>query len=114
MRWSIRFIGSSKPRSSRKSEKSKPSSSFTGTKTASIGKSPPSAVTAETSTRPAAVGASPASRKRRHDSAAGGTGALTSVEKKDWPSTSAAGRPNSSSAGSDHLETEPCPSVSTK
>ena len=60
------------------------------------------------------LGASPASRKRRHDSAAAGTGGLMSVWKNDWPSTSAAGRPNSSSAGSDHLETEPCPSVSTK
>ena len=37
MRMSMRFIGSSKPRSSRNSEKSKPSSSLTGTNTASIG-----------------------------------------------------------------------------
>ena len=37
MRSSIRFIGSSNERSSRKSEKSKPSSSLTGTKTASSG-----------------------------------------------------------------------------
>ena len=64
--------------------------------------------------RPAAVGASPASRKRRHDSAAAGTGAWISVSKNDWPRMSSAGRPNSSSAGSDHLETDPCPSVSTK
>ena len=42
MRSSIRFIGSSKDRSSRKSEKSKPSSSLTGTKTASIGNVSPS------------------------------------------------------------------------
>ena len=42
------------------------------------------------------------------------SGLWISVWKNDWPSTSAAGRPNSSSAGSDHLETDPCPSVSTK
>jgi hypothetical protein len=114
MRWSIRLTGSSKPRSSRKSEKSKPSSSLTGTKTASIAKSSPSACRPVTSTRPAAVGASPASRKRRQVSATAGIGALISVWKKDWPSTSAAGRPNSSSAGSDHFETEPWPSVRTK
>ena len=34
-------------------------------------------------------------------------GGLIKVWKNDWPSTSAAGRPNSSSAGSDHLDTEP-------
>ena len=34
--------------------------------------------------------------------------------KNDWPRTPGAGRPNSSSAGSDHLETEPWPSVRTK
>ena len=34
--------------------------------------------------------------------------------KNDWPRISWAGRPNSSSAGSDHLETEPWPSVRTK
>jgi hypothetical protein len=71
-------------------------------------------MTPVTSTRPGTVGASPASRKRRQVSAAAGTGALISVWKKDWPSTSAAGRPNSSSAGSDHFETEPWPSVRTK
>ena len=114
MRCSIRFMGSSKPRSSRKSEKSKPSSSLTGTNTASIGNALPSACTPETSTRPGPEGGSPASRKPRHDSAAAGTGACTSRSKKDCPSTSAAGRPNSSSAGSDHLDTDPWPSVSTK
>ena len=114
MRWSMRFIGSSKPRSSRKSEKSKPSSSLTGTNTASIGNVAPSAWSASTSTRPDASGASPASRKRRQDSAAAGTGDWISVAKNDWPRTSVAGRPNSSSAGSDHLETDPWPSVSTK
>ena len=115
MRCSMRFIGSSKPRSSRKSEKSKPSSSLTGTNTASSGNVV--AVRLErrlTSTRPGASGASPASRKRRQDSAAGGTGDSISVAKNDWPRTSAEGRPKSSSAGSDHLETDPWPSVSTK
>jgi hypothetical protein len=110
----MRFIGSSKPRSSRKSEKSKPSSSLTGTNTASSGNVPPSACTASTSTRPRAVGASPFSRKRRQDSASGGAGDWISVPKKDWPRTSAAGRAKRSSAGSDHLETDPWPSVSTK
>ncbi len=56
MRCSIRFIGSSKPRSSRKSEKSKPSSSLTGTNTASSGNVWPSACRPLTSTRPAASG----------------------------------------------------------
>ena len=114
MRSSIRFSGSSKPRSSRNSEKSKPSSSLTGTKTASTGNVRPSACLAWTPTRPGTVGAVPSSRKLRHVWAAAGRGSSTSVPKNDWPRISCAGRPNSSSAGSDHLETEPWPSVRTK
>ena len=114
MRSSIRFSGSSKPRSSRNSEKSKPSSSLTGTKTASIGKRWPSACMPSTATRPGAVGGSPFSRNAFQDCASAPSAGSSSVPKNDWPRISCAGRPNSSSAGSDHLETEPWPSVRTK
>ena len=107
MRSSIRFSGSSKPRSSRNSEKSKPSSSLTGTKTASIGNWRPSACRPDTDTRPGTVGASPVSRNERQDWASALSAWSSSVPKNDWPRISWAGRPNSSSAGSDHLETEP-------
>src|SRR5262249_23613564 len=44
----------------------------------------------------------------------GGSEPPISVSKKPWPRISSAARPNNSSAGSDHLETAPCPSVRTK
>ena len=112
MRSSIRFIGSSKERSSRKSEKSKPSSSLTGTKTASSGNfSSVGAWRALTSTSARACGGSPAARKRRHCSASSDSGPASRPSKKLWPSASGASLPNSSSAGSDHFDTAPWPSV---
>src|SRR3954447_1028384 len=114
MRSSIRFIGSSKDRASRKSEKSKPSSSLTGTKTAASGNSVPSVLRPTSSTVPGAWGGSPRSRNPRHAWPPGGSEPPTSVSKKPWPRISSLARPNSSSAGSDHLETAPWPSVRTK
>ena len=112
MRSSIRFIGSSKERSSRKSEKSKPSSSLTGTKTASSGKTwPVGSCRASTSTSARARGGSPAARKRRHCSASSPSGPASRPSKNEWPSASGASLPNSISAGSDHFETAPWPSV---
>ena len=114
MRSSIRFIGSSKDRSSRKSEKSKPSSSLTGTKTASSGKTSPSERRPVSWTVPGACGGSPVARNPRQACPSGGSASPISVSKKPWPRMSSAGWPNSSSAGSDHLETDPWPSVRTK
>ena len=103
------------PRSSRNSEKSKPSSSLTGTNTASIGKVPPS--------RRRAVHLDAAGRGGR---VAGGEEAPPllrvgrqragheRVEERTGRAPPARARPNSSSAGSDHLETDPWPSVRTK
>ena len=114
MRMSMRLRGSSKERSSRKSEKSKPSSSLTGMKTISSGNVRLSgAKIALTFCFARVRGASPLSRKRRHASASAGAWS-TSVSNRPLPSTSAASRPNSSSAGSLHLETAPWPSVRTK
>src|SRR3954451_5265002 len=63
---------------------------------------------------PGTGGAAPRSRKPRHAWPPGGSEPPTSVSKKPWPRISSLARPNSSSAGSDHLETAPCPSVRTK
>ena len=117
MRSSIRFSGSSKQRSSRKSEKSKPSSSLTGTKTASIGN-----VAAVGVRRPIELDACPgraaarrASRNSRQAWPAGGSAPpISVVEEALAEDLLARGWSNSSSAGSDHLETEPWPSVRTK
>ena len=114
MRSSIRFIGSSKERSSRNSEKSKPSSSLTGTKTAASENSVWSVLRPISSTVPGACGGSPRSRKPRHAWPPGGSVPPISVSKNPWPRISSLARPNSSSAGSDHLETAPCASVRTK
>ena len=112
MRSSIRLSGSSNERSSRKSEKSKPSSSLTGTKTASSGKIVSvGAWRASTSTSARACGGSPAARKRRHCSASSLSGPDSRPSKNEWPSASGASLPNSSSAGSAHFETAPWPSV---
>ena len=107
MRSSIRFSGSSNERSSRKSEKSKPSSSLTGTKTASIGKLSPSARRPVSVTEPGTRGGSPRSRNSRQAWPAGGIWPPIRVSKKLLPRMSSAGWSNSSSAGSDHLETDP-------
>ena len=114
MRSSIRFSGSSKDRSSRKSEKSKPSSSLTGTKTASIGNSLPSPRRPVSSTVPGTRGGSPRSRNSRQAWPAGGIEPPISVAKKFCVRIASAGWSKSSSAGSDHFETDPWPSVSTK
>ena len=114
MRISMRFSGRSKDRSSRNSEKSKPSSSLTGTKTASIGNSPPSLVRPDSWTLPGTRGGSPASRNIRQAWPAGDSAPPISVSKKLSPRISSAARPNSSSAGSDHFDTAPLPSVRTK
>ena len=73
MRMSMRLRGSSKERSSRKSEKSKPSSSLTGMKTISSGNVRLSGEKIALTFCCARVrGASPLSRKRRHASASAG------------------------------------------
>ena len=87
---------------------------MTGTKTASIGKSSPSERWPVSFTEPGTRGGSPRSRNSRQAWPSGGSWPLIRTSKKLLPSMSSAGRPNSSSAGSDHLETDPWPSVRTK
>ena len=115
MRSSIRFIGSSKDRSSRKSEKSKPSSSLTGTKTASIGNSLAVAAAADELDR-AGHPRRLAEVEELAPGLAGGRqrAADQRLEEALRRGSSSAGWSNSSSAGSDHLETDPWPSVRTK
>ena len=57
-------------------------------------------------TVPGTCGGSPVSRNPRQAWPSGGSESPISVSKKPWPRMSSVGCANSSSAGSDHLETD--------